>query len=83
MKKKIAVISGWYNFGGNNGMSDDNMFMTNCFYESAKKHFLPNHDVEFIFMNNSDITIDGVTNINFDYQIEGFWEMCLMKILSL
>jgi hypothetical protein len=34
-------------------------------------------------MNNSDITIDGVTNINFDYQIEGFWEMCLMKILSL
>ena len=83
MKKKIAVISGWYNFGGNNGISDDNRFMTNCFYESAKKHFLPHHDVEFIFMNNSDITIDGVTNINFDYQIEGFWEMCLMKILSL
>jgi hypothetical protein len=64
MKKKIAVISGWYNFGGNKGISEDYRFMTNCFYESAKKYFLPHHDVEFIFMNNSDITIDGVTNIN-------------------
>ena len=83
INKKIAVISGWYNFGEHKGISDDNRFMTNCFYESAKKYFLPHHDVEFIFMNNSDIKIDGVTNINFDYKIEGFWEMCLMKILSL
>lgn len=83
MKKKIAFVSGWYNFGGNQGISDDYRFMTNCLYESAKKYFLPNHDVEFIFMNNSNVTIDGVTNINFEYKIDNFWHMCLMKILSL
>jgi hypothetical protein len=83
MKKKIAFVSGWYNFGGNQGISDDCRFMTNSLYDSAKKYFLPNHDVEFIFMTNGDFTIDGVTNINFDYKIEGFWHMCLMKILSL
>ena len=42
MKKKIAFISGWYNFGGNNGISDDYRFMTNCLYDSAKKYLIDN-----------------------------------------
>jgi hypothetical protein len=83
MRKKIAFISGWYNFGGNNGISEDYRFMTNCLYDSAKKYFLPNHDVEFIFITNGEFTINGVTNIKIDQKIDGFWEMCLMKILSL
>lgn len=80
---KIAVVTGWFNFGGQGGISDDIRFMTDCFFNSAKKHFLPHHDVDFIFMNNSDIKIEKVKNINFNYEIDGFWHMCLMKILSL
>ena len=57
--------------------------MTNCFYESAKKHFLPHHDVELIFMTNSDVSFDGVTNIHFEYKVSCYSEMLLMKIMSL
>ena len=83
MRKKIAVIYGWYNFGEHKGINEDNRLMTNCFYESAKKHFLPHHDVELIFMTNSDVSFDGVTNIHFEYKVSCYSEMLLMKIMSL
>lgn len=83
MKKKIAFVSGWYNFGGNQGISDDNRFIINCLYESAKKYFLPSCDVDFFFISNDDIKIDNVNNIKIDYPLTNFWHMCLMKILSI
>lgn len=83
MKKKIALVTGWYVYGGQKNISDDNRFMTECFFESSKKYFLPNHDVDFIFVTNGEFNIDGVKNIHIDYTVSGFWEMCLMKILSL
>lgn len=83
MKKKIALVAGWYNSENNTGISDANKFIFSCFYKTAKKYFLPNHDVDFIFMNNDNVFVDEVKNINFTYKVQGFWHACLMKILSL
>ena len=80
---KIAFVAGWYNFG-NKGISDDNRLMFNTLYDSAKKNFLPNHDVDFIFLTNDDtIHIDDVINIKFNHFVLGYHHCLLMKVLSL
>lgn len=81
--KKIAFVSGWYNYGVGYGISDNNRFILQCLFDTAKKYFLKNHDVEFIFITNTDIELDGVTNIKIDHNVYGFWPMCLMKVLSI
>lgn len=85
MRKKIALISGWYTSDANAFVSEDNKFMTNCLFHSAKKYFLINHDVEFIFITNSNnFEIENVTNLKIMHTIGNNWhEICLMKILSL
>lgn len=81
---KIALISGWYNFDIHKGIEEKHKIIFETLYTSAEKFFLNNHDVELIFIsNNKEITINGVTNIHFEYEVGDFWEMCLMKILSL
>lgn len=81
--KKVALVSGWYNFNNSNGISDVNKFVLNCLFDSAKKYFLPNQDVDFIFITNGDIQLEGVINMKVDHKVNGFWHMCLMKILTL
>lgn len=81
--KKIAFVAGWYNYGGQKGLHDKHRFVLECLYKSAKKYFLPNHDVDFIFITNDDIEIEGATTLKIEHTVEGFWHMCLMKILSL
>lgn len=80
---KIAFVSGWYGFDNQTGINENNRFILQCLFDSAKKNFLPNHDVDIIFMSNNDIKFDNVINVNFDYTVGTFWHMCLMKILSL
>jgi len=83
MKKRIAFVSGWYTTN-NQGLPDDQRFILDCLYKSAKKYFLKNCDVDYIFITNDNtITLDGVKNIHIDYKSSGFWHSCLMKILSL
>lgn len=81
--KKVALVSGWYIFTDHKEISENNRYILECLYNTAKKHFLPDCEVDYIFISNEDIIIDGVKNIKIDYKIEGFWHMCLMKILSL
>lgn len=82
--KKIAFVSGWYTLGPQQGINEENSFVLESLYKSAKKYFFPNHDVEFIFItNDKSIELEGITNIKIDHPIEGFWHMCLMKILAL
>lgn len=78
---RIAFVSGFYVYGGRIKMTEDQIFMYNCLYDSAKKHFLKGHDVEFIFVTNSYSKIEGVTNIKIEKRISGYHEMLLMKIL--
>jgi hypothetical protein len=78
--EKIAFVSGFYCFGGNR-LNDDARFMYECLYNTAKKYFLPNHNVEFIFVTNCMTSIDGVTNIHIKKNLRGYNEMLLMKIL--
>ncbi|MEN6294435.1 MAG: hypothetical protein ABFD07_20770 [Methanobacterium sp.] len=80
---KIAFVSGWYNYGVGNGINEKNQFILQCLYDSGKKYFLSNHDVEFIFITNTDAIIDNVTNIKIDDIVTGFWPMCLMKVLTI
>lgn len=82
-RKKIAFLAGWYDYGGRRFPIDDITTLLTCLYKSGKKYFLPNHDVDFIFLTNGDYTINDVKNIRFERPIDGFWEMCLMKILSI
>jgi len=81
---KIAFISGWYSFNGHSGIHEDNKFILNCLYNSAKKYFFKDSNVDFIFItNDKNIELENVKNIYIDYDVNGFWHMCLMKILSL
>jgi len=81
--KKIAFVSGYYTYGGNKGISENNRFMYDCLYKTAKKYFLKSHDVDLIFISNDDIEIDGVNNIKIDYDLVGYDHMLLMKILGI
>lgn len=78
---KVAFISGYYFIQRLNKMSDDVKFMYNSLYDSAKKFFLPNHDVDYIFITNGNDTLPNVKNIKIDRYIDGGNEMLLMKIL--
>jgi hypothetical protein len=81
---KIAFVSGWYSYGNNYGIAEHHKYILDCLYNSAKKYFLKEHNVDFIFITNDEtIKIDNVQNILIDHQVDGFWYMCLMKILSL
>lgn len=79
--KKIAFVSGFYCFGHQHIPDVNQKFMYECLYKSAKKYFLPNQDVDFIYVTNCNIKIDGVTNIRINKKIKGYHEMLLMKIL--
>lgn len=82
--KKIAFVSGWYTNKESDIIYEKYKILLNCLYDSAKKHFLNDCDVDFIFITNSDkITIDNVINIKIDYELNNFWHICLMKILSI
>jgi hypothetical protein len=84
MKKKIAFISGWYSGPEKIEMTENHKFIIECLYNSGKKYFLPNHEVDFIFITNDERNkIEGVQNIVIDYNIVDFWHACLMKILCI
>lgn len=78
---KIAFVSGYYSISKNTRMSESTKFMYECLFNSAKKFFLKDHDVDFIFINNNDDYIDDVTNIQIDEEISSYNKMLLMKIL--
>lgn len=78
---KIAFVSGYYFINSNTKMNSDIRFMYESLYHSAKKYFLTNHDVEFIFITNGEDKLDGITNIQIDTQLDGYHKMLLMKIL--
>ena len=78
---RIAFVSGFYVYGGRVKMTPEQIFMFECLYDSAKKYFLKNHEVEFIFITNSYSKIEGVNTIKIDKKITGYHEMLLMKIL--
>lgn len=82
--KKIAFVAGWYTYDGRSGIHENNEYVLNCLYNTAKKYFLLDCDVDFIFITNDEnIKIENVKNIKIDHKVDGFWHMCLMKILSL
>jgi len=82
--KKVAFVSGWYVFNGQKGIHPIHKFVLECLYKSAKKFFLKEHNVDFIFITNDEtIKIDDVKNVVINHKVDGFWYMCLMKILSL
>lgn len=86
MKKKVALISGWYSDDDDGYLTSDQEFIFSCFFNSAKKYFTPDQDLDLIFITNSkniNINISGVKNLKIDYETKGFWHICLMKILSL
>lgn len=82
--KKVALVSGWYVFNEYKQLTEDHRYILDCLYSTAKKYFLKDCDVDYIFLSNEDIQIEGVKNIKIEYgNIHGFWHMCLMKILAL
>ena len=84
MKNKIAFISGFFCINHNINSFDENQkLMYSCLYNSGKKYFLKNNDVDFIFVNNFDFDFDGVINIKIKYPLYSYQHMLLMKILML
>lgn len=85
-KKKIAFVGVWCTTNPSDFMGENNLFMAECFYRSAKKFFMVDQEVDFLFLcNNRNISIDleDVRNIHFQYSPEGYQHLLLMKILSL
>lgn len=91
MNKVAEFISNWFDFSKNikEGFTDrkilykDEKFIIESLYKTAKKHFLPNHDIDFIFVTNTDIEIPNIRNIKIELKLQNFWHVCLMKILSI
>lgn len=81
--KKIAFVSGWYLQQGSTYLHPDHRYIFDCLYKTAKRNFLPNQEVDFLFITNGDIQLEGVKSINIDYFVPGFWHACLMKLLCL
>ena len=88
---KIAFISNWFDFNENNQNNfierkkqyNDEKIVIKSLYKTAKKYFLPNYNVDHIFITNTEINIENVKNIKVDLKLENFWHVCLMKILSI
>jgi len=87
---KIAFITNWYSFTkkdneiiSRESLYDDNKFIIESLFKTAKKFFIPNCDIDFIFITNTDTKIDGVKTIKVDIELNNFWHVCLMKILSI
>jgi SAM-dependent methyltransferase len=81
--KKIAFVATWYNLGYHRSLSEDNKFIIDCLYKTAKRYFLPGQDVEFIFITNDKAKIENVTTIKVDYNLNNISHAQLMKILSI
>ena len=55
-------------------------------FKSAKKYFLPNHDVDFLLITNKDdikLDLDFVKTIIIDYDVYNNWHGYAMKVLNL
>lgn len=81
--KKIAFVAVWFNLGSNKSVSEDNRFVLECLYKTAKKNFLLKHDVEFILVTNDNIQIENTTTIKVDYSLNSIPHAQLMKVLAL
>lgn len=80
---KVAFVSGYYFIHQEREMDVNLKFMYESLYDSAKKYFLPNHEVDFIFMTNSQNYISNARNVRIDKYLNGQSEMLLMKIKCL
>jgi len=81
--KKIAFVAVWFSLDNNKNISEDNKFILECLYKTAKKKFLLKHDVEFILITNTNVEIEGITIIRADYNLSSIEHVYLMKILAL
>ena len=55
-------------------------------FKSAKKYFLPNHNVDFLLITNRDdiqLDLDFVKTIRIDYDVYNNWHGYAMKVLNL
>jgi len=81
--KKIAFVAVWFGLDNNKSISEDNKFILECLYKTAKKKFLPKQDVEFVLITNTEVEIKGITVTRVDYDLGSMEHIYLMKILAL
>lgn len=84
--KKIALINMlFFNDSIKKDKVKDYLTMSNCFFRSAEKYFLKNHDVDYIVITNQEenIGLDYVKHIKTDYETKEFHHILLMKVLGL
>ena len=77
---KIAFVSGFY-VDKDSNMSQNNIDMFQIMFDSAKKYFLKDYDVDFIFITNTDVLLNGVKNLKIEKDIVGYQHILLMKVL--
>ena len=82
---KIALMCSLF-FSKDYGINSSYLLCLEFLFKSAKKYFLPNHNVEFLLITNNDgikiDTLDYVKTIRVNHDIHNEWHGYLMKVLS-
>lgn len=82
---KVALICSLF-FSEGYGIKSSYLDCLKFLFKSAKKYFLPNHEVEFLLITNNDSikidTLDYVKLIKVNHYIHNEWHGYLMKVLS-